>query len=247
MKAILQRGLPVLIVLALLVALSFPVTALLTKFGVLHFRTAFAVLGGLAVCAALLFMISGFLFVFAQHEGENGAARTTPLVTIVILLIPLGFVVNSALLAKRVPFIHDVTTDPDNPPLYKHAHIIRGAADNPLDYDPAAAALQRKGYPDIVPVAIPGSLSSVFAQVEREMHTLGWNITYQDAEAGHLEATQTSFWFGFVDDIVVRLSAQPDTGTVRVDVRSVSRMGKSDLGVNAARINRLLTALLPSD
>lgn len=239
----LRRGASTLVLLAILVALCFPVVALLTRFDVLHFRSAFAVLGGLAVCGAILFMLSGFAFVMAQHEQGEARDRRLPLVAILVLLVPLGFVAQAALTAKRVPYLHDVSTDPDNPPQFVHAPSLRTDAENDLVYTQENAQLQRQGYPEIVPLMLPGTLSTVLTQVQAAVRQLGWELTYVDQEQGGLEATDTSFWFGFVDDIVVRLREDVETGSVQVDVRSVSRVGKSDLGMNAKRITRLLAAL----
>jgi uncharacterized protein (DUF1499 family) len=77
--------------------------------------------------------------------------------------------------------------------------------------------------------------------VQQVAGKLGWQVVNVDPANGLLEATDTSFWFGFVDDIVVRLTV--DAGKTRVDIRSVSRVGQSDIGKNAARINAFLTAL----
>jgi uncharacterized protein (DUF1499 family) len=70
---------------------------------------------------------------------------------------------------------------------------------------------------------------------------MGWEVVTVDSEAGRLEAIDTTFWFGFRDDVVVRV--RPGADDVRVDVRSVSRVGVGDLGANAARIRHFLDRL----
>ncbi len=69
----------------------------------------------------------------------------------------------------------------------------------------------------------------------------GWTIVASDPATGRIEASQTSRWFGFTDDIVIRVAAH-GTGS-RIDMRSLSRQGRSDFGVNAARIRAYMRAL----
>ena len=73
---------------------------------------------------------------------------------------------------------------------------------------------------------------------------MGWDLVASDPASGRIEATDTTFWFGFKDDIVIRVAAAP--GGSRVDIRSLSRVGVSDVGTNAARIRKYLTALRSS-
>jgi uncharacterized protein (DUF1499 family) len=72
--------------------------------------------------------------------------------------------------------------------------------------------------------------------------SLGWEIVSSDAPGGRIEATDTSMWFGFKDDVVVRVLPDPSGGS-RVDVRSVSRVGTSDIGANAKRVREFLAKL----
>jgi uncharacterized protein (DUF1499 family) len=70
---------------------------------------------------------------------------------------------------------------------------------------------------------------------------MGWQIVDANASEGRIEATDTTFWFGFKDDIVIRVAAT--SGGSRIDVRSVSRVGRSDVGTNAKRIRCYLKRL----
>lgn len=85
------------------------------------------------------------------------------------------------------------------------------------------------------------SVSDTLQRAEQVARDLGWEVVNVDPASGLLEATDTSFWFGFVDDIVVRLKV--DGNNTRVDIRSVSRVGQSDIGKNAARIEAFLAAM----
>ena len=225
----------VIAILSVLVVLTFPLIALGVKFQFWPFRTAFALLGGVAVTGAILFLLNGLAFLGAQKLNQ-GRVKMVSLVSIVILIIPLGFLGLNALKAKQVPFIHDITTDGVNPPTFQHAFAIRGEVENSLDYDTATFALQAAGYPDIQPSILKGSIEQWSALVLEGIKTQGWVVTFNDNN-GRIEAMDESFWFGFVDDIVIRLT--PQEGSVVLDMRSVSRVGKSDLGKNAERIRRL--------
>ena len=153
--------------------------------------------------------------------------------------IPGILLVNKA---KSVPRIHDITTDTADPPAFVALAPARKAAANGLDYGgPAIAEEQRKGYPDIKPLVVKEAPNAAVQKAIDAARSLGWNIAASDAAAGRIEATDTTSWFGFKDDIVVRV--RPEGDGSRVDVRSVSRVGLSDLGANAERIRRFLAKL----
>jgi uncharacterized protein (DUF1499 family) len=147
--------------------------------------------------------------------------------------------------ARRVPPIHDVTTDPEDPPAFVAVLARRSGARNPIQYGgPAVAAQQRKAFPDLVPLDLAASPERAFPAIEAAARRLGWEIVEAVPAEGRLEATATTTWFGFKDDVVVRV--RPRDGGSRVDVRSLSRVGVSDLGVNAARVRAFLDRLRAS-
>ncbi|HEV2334660.1 MAG TPA: DUF1499 domain-containing protein [Stellaceae bacterium] len=141
------------------------------------------------------------------------------------------------------PAIHDITTDWDNPPQFSAILPLREAARaNSVAYEGAAVSdRQRKAYPDIVPLTLDLAPAEALERAFEVARQLGWAIVASDPAAGRIEASQRTRWFGFTDDIVVRVTAA-DAGS-RVDVRSVSRVGRGDFGVNAARVRRFLAAL----
>jgi hypothetical protein len=96
-------------------------------------------------------------------------------------------------------------------------------------------------YPMIAPLIAPGTVEEGYAAALAAVEGKGWSIVLAEPEEGRIEATQTSFWYGFKDDILIRV--RPDEAGVRIDVRSVSRVGLSDLGVNARRVRDLLDEL----
>jgi uncharacterized protein (DUF1499 family) len=119
----------------------------------------------------------------------------------------------------------------------------RRKAPNALAYPgDATAAKQAQAYPYIRPLVIDRPANAVFEAALAEARAEGWRIAASDPEAGRIEATARTFWFGFRDDVVIRISRTPDGESV-VDMRSASRVGESDLGVNAARIYGFLKEL----
>lgn len=144
--------------------------------------------------------------------------------------------------AEGVPRIHDITTDTVNPPQFKAVLKLRRDNDNsPLYGGAEVAALQHKAYPDITPLHLPVPRDLAFEKALGAARKLGWQIIEAGKDTGRIEAVDTTFWFGFRDDIVIVVGSQ-GSGS-RIDVRSASRSGLSDLGKNAERIRKFLHAV----
>lgn len=143
--------------------------------------------------------------------------------------------------AQNAPPIHDITTDLENPPSFDAVVPLRAEAPNSLERPEDLAEQQRQGYPDLAPIVLPGPLDQAFTRALAVAQDAGWEIVTADKGSGRIEATDTTRWFGFTDDIVVRLT--PWGAGTRIDVRSVSRVGRSDIGTNARRIRRYLEGL----
>lgn len=190
-------------------------------------------LGVLLSLAALL--LSGLVLV-RQRPTPAGWGPTLAAGALATLT---GFVpLMLALPGFSVPPIHDITTDPDDPPQFDAVVALRAGAANSLDYPAETAAAQRAGYPDLATVTLAGDPASLVDRASTVAAQLGWEVVATDPGGGRLEASDTTFWFGFTDDVVVRI--RPAAGGSELDVRSVSRVGASDLGANAARIRRFL-------
>lgn len=143
---------------------------------------------------------------------------------------------------RDVPAIHDISTDTVNPPAFVDVLPRRRWAFNPPEYDgPAVAALQREAYADIQPLVMPAPRDRVHEAARQIMIDEGWEVVGDSRPEGRLEAIATTPWLRFRDDVVVRLT--DETGGTRVDVRSKSRIGASDLGTNARRVRRFLARL----
>jgi hypothetical protein len=144
--------------------------------------------------------------------------------------------------ARALPPIHDVTTDTERPPQFVAILPLRAGAPNPAAYGGADVARAQIGaYPDLRTRRMVAAHADAFKRAQQAARDMGWEIVAADAAAGRIEATDTTFWFGFKDDVVIRVEA--DGAGSRVDLRSVSRVGVSDVGANARRIRAYLREL----
>lgn len=144
--------------------------------------------------------------------------------------------------AQTVPPIHDITTDVDDPPRFVAVLPLRAGAANPPEYAGASAAeQQRRAYPDIRPLVLQLPAAEAFDRALRVAREMGWEIVATDPSEGRIEAVDTTFWFGFKDDVVIRVGGAG--GGSRIDVRSKSRVGRGDAGANAKRIRDFLAKL----
>src|SRR3569832_1311022 len=145
-------------------------------------------------------------------------------------------------LATTLPVIHDISTDLDHPPDFVAVVPLRSDAPNPVVYGgPEIAAQQRQAYPDILPLHLSLPPAEAYARAAALARRMGWEIVAEDPQAGRIEATATTLLFGFKDDVVVRIT--PEEAGSRIDVRSLSRVGRSDVGTNARRIRSYLQRL----
>lgn len=212
----------------------------LYRIGVLALPSAFALLrwgaylGGAATVAGLA---AGLL------AYRRGARVGTLLAAVAFLVGMAAFVIpfQWQRAARNVPPIHDITTDLENPPAFEAVVPLRADAPNTLERPPVLTEQQRQGYPDIAPITLTMPADQVFDRALAAAQDAGWQIVTADKGSGRIEATATTRWFGFQDDVVVRLT--PWGAGTRVDVRSVSRVGRSDAGTNARRIRAYLDAL----
>jgi len=205
-------------------------------------RFAFGVLrwaawGGLA--SALIALIGGTL------SMPGGPPRSVPLAAIAgVVLGSLVFAIPWAYQerGRDAPPIHDITTDTANPPRFVAVLPLRKNAPNSTDYAGAALAeQQRNAYPDIAPARLAVPPGDAFERASSAARALGWEIVAMVPGEGRIEATDTTFFLGFTDDIVIRVA--PDGAGSRIDVRSVSRTGRSDFGSNARRVRAFLRRL----
>ena len=171
--------------------------------------------------------------------------RARPWIPILALCIALAAAAPPLILlqqAKSVPPIHDISTDVFDVPAFVALAAERARSANGAAYGgPQVAAQQQKAYPDIKSLILKAPPATVVQRAIDAARASGWEIVASDAPTGRIEATDTTRWFGFKDDIVVRV--RPEGAGSRVDVRSVSRVGQSDIGANAKRIREFLARL----
>jgi uncharacterized protein (DUF1499 family) len=145
-------------------------------------------------------------------------------------------------MGHAVPPVNDITTDTSNPPAFEAVMPLREAAHaEPVIYRPDFPALQKQAFPDIGPAHLDKHPDQAFAVALDAARKLGWTVAAADSERGRIEATDRTFWYGFTDDIVVRVRAEG--GGSRIDVRSKSRIGTGDFGTNARRVRAYLAAV----
>jgi uncharacterized protein (DUF1499 family) len=177
--------------------------------------------------------------------ARRGAGMSSAVTAMLLSLAAIGSIGALAWKASRVPAIHDVTTDTMQPPPFLAILPLRAGAMNPVEYGgPEVAAKQKSAFPEIAPLTLNVPPARAFDRALAAARTMGWDLVASDPAGLRIEATDTTFWFGFKDDVVIRVTPQPDGS--RVDVRSLSRVGVGDIGANAARIRKYLAALKAS-
>ncbi|RNJ64472.1 MAG: DUF1499 domain-containing protein [Porphyrobacter sp. IPPAS B-1204] len=253
------------IVLGLLAFLPvyFAVAALGTKLGLWNWQFGLMALtftGGMIVLGvvALAALVSLILAVRMTPRRNSLLA-----VGIIGLLVPGAALVMFMAAGSKAGDnpIHDIATDTGNPPVFSAGTMearAKAKANPVSDYqvplgqlepyqtafakNPGSKALAVKSHAQIItarkdrPAPLPlggAGKAEGLAAVAAAMGAMGLSDIRTDQEIGIVEGVAESFWFGFKDDVVARV------GDSQIDFRSVSRVGISDLGANAARIAEL--------
>jgi uncharacterized protein (DUF1499 family) len=230
--------------LAVAAALAAAAAGLGSRAELWTFRGGFEVLrwaawGGLAAAAISLL---GLILAFGGRR--RGSALLLGALGLVIGLVTAWIPWSWKQRAEQVPPIHDISTDLTDPPAFEAILPLRADAPNPSEYGgDSIARQQRDGYPKLGPLSLDAPPEAVFVRALDAARDMGWEIVESDPDRGRIEATATTAWFGFKDDVIVRI--RPEAGGSLVDVRSVSRVGRSDVGTNARRIEEYLELLAP--
>ena len=218
----------------LLVALPGP----LYKYGVVDLGSAFTgfKFGVFAGIAALILLVLQILF--KRKTVTLGSTIMALLLSTIAIAIPLSMLNKG----RSVPPIHDISTDLVNPPEFVAIAPLRADAPNPVEYAGVEVATQqRAAYPELQTLNYTQSKSELVEATKQAIDHLGWQLVNIDTNQGIIEATDRTMWFGFKDDVIVRIT---DNGSERlVDIRSKSRVGGSDLGKNAERIHGFIEEL----
>jgi uncharacterized protein (DUF1499 family) len=212
-----------------------------TRFGWWHFRTGFTLMKYAAYTGVAAVVLGLIALALSRGRGRVLAALAL-LMGAVAFFLPW----NMRRQAGGYPPIHDITTDTGNPPAFVAIAPLRADAPNPVAYaGDSAAAAQREAYPDVQPLMMAMPVDSAFTLALRAAREMGWELVDQNRRDGRIEATATTPWMGFKDDVVIRVSSA--SGISRVDVRSKSRVGRGDVGANAKRVRAYLAKLRASD
>jgi uncharacterized protein (DUF1499 family) len=206
------------------------------------FRTVFGQLGWLIpalVVGGVVLLIGGALSLFAGRTQQGMLALLAMVITFAMVAGP----VQMRRQAAQVPPIHDISTDVIDPPQFVATAPLRTEGMNPAAYDPAQSEAQLEAYPDIETLTVDLPPAEALAIAERALRQAGVRIVETDEQGGRIEGTATTRWFGFKDDVVVRIRPQASGGSL-IDIRSKSRVGRSDVGANAARIRDIREAIL---
>ena len=218
-----------------------PIGALGTRFGLWELGLGFQFLmvgSGAAVALALAAVAA---VAVAWRRGLSGDLRAAA-VGLLICALTVAYVGSLRSAVESLPPIHNLSTDTDDPPQFIEVVTLRGAQSNPLELDAETIApLQAAAYPWVKPLVTQAAPEAAFAKARAALQDMGIEIVAEHPEQGLIEATATTFWFGFKDDVAIRV--RPDPEGALVDVRSVSRVGVSDVGANAERIGEILRRL----
>ena len=219
--------------------------------GAWHFGSAFPVLR-YAFFAAIAGAVLGLIGLIFARRARKAGLMLPNLVAIVVALSFVLYLGSQVRTARSVPAIHDVATDLEDLPQFTRLKVREDNLEKVPDMDrPELKALQpearwkaihREAYGDIRTLKVPMSPEDTIRRAADLARDRGWEVALADPGRGILEATDTSFFFRFKDDVVVRARPAPGGGTL-VDMRSISRVGGSDVGVNAKRVRAFLADL----
>jgi len=246
-------------ILALALPLWFIAAALGSKYG--HWGWQFG-LGTMTIqLGPMLILGVGIAAVVSLVLGLVKSPRVKPFILSIAALIIVGLIfgriANMGSVSENVPPIHDVQTDWEDPIQFSEAIMTeREKVDgvNPVEDDPVIAEYAKSRWPDMAGRSVaevqresyqpmntyiaPAPPDVLYAAAYSSLADLGIEIITADEENYVLEGTYTSQWFGFKDDVAVRI--RPKGEGSEMDVRSVSRVGLSDLGANAERVYAIL-------
>jgi len=210
--------------------------------GMFEIWPVMATFGAALALAALAILLALAALVSIWFSGASGGAQA--LLAIVLAVALLGYPGYLAVKASRLPWIHDITTDPYDPPRFEVVARARGRDANSVVYGGLAVyQQQRAAYPDVEPLETNATPQQAYDAALAVVTRRKWRIVDErppipGRRDGRIEAIAFSPIMGFRDDVVIRVRASG--GGARVDARSASRYGEHDFGDNAARVQALL-------
>ncbi|TYL48137.1 DUF1499 domain-containing protein [Marinomonas sp. IMCC 4694] len=235
---------PILYVLLMLVGCVAFISIAGVRVGVFEPITGFSLLRKSVIASLILSVLAALSLGACRKEKNPACNRFYSLVLIVSFAYSamwIGFYLQRA----GLPHISDITTDTEVPPAFINVNFIRKSKENDLRYHSDWAAVQQKYYPDVTPLFLTQDKADLYATILSQVNERGWEVLATYSSAGIIEATARTPIFGFRDDVVIRLT-QVEPGLIRVDMRSCSRVGRGDFGVNAERIQSFMADLSDS-
>ncbi|UFS70294.1 DUF1499 domain-containing protein [Geomonas sp. RF6] len=222
-------------VLAVFCLLALLVAGFGSRLGLWHFRTGFTVLRVVAYCG-LVAAGAAAVTLFIAAKRKKKVSMVLSVLALAAAVVAVALPVSWGVKASRVPKIHDISTDVNSPPQF-----VAVAPQRPdrVQYGGAAVASEQlKAYPDLKTVILNMPADQAFAKALVTAKEMGWEVVAMVPAEGRIEATDTTFWFGFKDDISIRVVPAGERSLL--DLRSASRVGISDVGTNAERIRSYL-------
>ncbi len=230
------RNLAVFSLVAVLVSIA------IVRFGFLEVKPAMATFLGALACAGLSILTGLAAFVAIWQNGSRGMGRI--LLAFMISAVVLAYPAYLGLQYRKLPKIHDITTDPIDPPRFEALARLRGGdGANPAVYAGLySAEQQRLAYPDVETVELEVPAQRAYEVTLALVNKRKWRVVDerppQPRRDGRIEAIAQTLIMGFREDVTIRI--KPDGEGSRVDIRSSSRYFESDLGSNAARVTKLI-------
>jgi hypothetical protein len=229
--------------LAVFSVVAVVVSILIVRFGFLEMKPALATFFGALALAGLSILVGLAAFAAIWQNGSRGMGRI--LLAMLISLLVLAYPVYLALQYQKLPAIHDITTDPIDPPRFEALGRLRtGEGVNPAVYAGLySAEQQRIAYPDIETVELEVPPQRAYEVALSLVNKRKWLVIDErppqpPRRIGRIEAVARTPIMGFREDVSIRIT--PDAEDSRVDIRSSSRYFESDLGSNAARVSKLI-------
>ena len=225
--------------LAIVSVLVFPLAVIAARTGLINLKIAMLSVAIGLLIALLVFLVS--MFMSLKYKNSNPLSAKTARNAMLLCLIPIIGIGSVMVSGRDVPQIHNISTDVSDPPQFYKIKEIRTDQDNPLEYDSAILAeVQQAAYPNVKTLLVNTNRNEALDRAARAAEKLGWDIVNNNSELAIIEASSTSRLWGFVDDIVIRVRGNQADNQTAIDLRSVSRVGRSDMGANAKRIEAFI-------
>jgi Protein of unknown function (DUF1499) len=222
------------------------------QFGLWDYETGLKILVP-GVALGVIGAVSGLLWLARALFGNNSAGWRYGAVGLAGSLLLTYIPLNHLWLYYVSPPIHDISTDIEYAPPFVALLPLRAGAPNGPEYDGPmrvvykgramnTAYAQKLAYPEIKTAGLLSRTDVIFWRAFERAKNAGWNVVNFNEKTGSIEATNTFFWFGLVSDISIRVKPAGKIGT-RLDIRSKSRTGENDMGMNAGLVRSFVKSL----